>query len=1067
MAGNEQVFDQIVDPIANKQVQKLTDDLITLDGTVTDTIQAINQLNQLTASSSTFSGLSKNTANVALAQEKLNNLQQQGLILQAKKDAIVQASADKQAAAADKIAAAEQSRFDKQIAASIKQADQDQKVFAAKQAAIQKEQISEEKKAEKIAQLQAKQQKADQKTIANSQSRIAALNKEYTAYEQLNNAISLAEQKAREIGIQQGVSSTAYTKAAADVNKLRNEYDSINKPLNVFANNSDRYAQGIETYAKKAFSGLRTLANILPNFGIGTAFLLIGTGIEQLYEAIKGGESILSLNKTLTEETNKQYAQQSTEVRTLVAEIKDQNTVASRRQEIIEKLNEISPTYFGNLKTEDDVVENLQEDYAKYNTALQLSARIKAAQQLIGDKYVEQLKAELLLTRLNTEETKKSGVLGFLQEYVKTLQQLTNLGGLSQGKIKDILKGIEEGKIEGITKNIQQLTDIVVKAQQDLTANGGDIAGNAISEQERIANSLTEIEKLKLQAVVDANNAIVDNDKKSYAARESALNLSTQAQKKILARSVNEELSDTKLTNDKKLLILAKYNNDIAKLNEDSEKKQQDLIRASTRDQVQLQQQRLNNQKKTAEGKTLDPNGDYEERINALDTYNKASRRLIKTELNLELSDAGDNYIKAKTAREKATGELLDLDNDVAKKRIQINKDATNAIVKSFKDGIKVQEDGERESIEIIQKAGDDKILAQQQNAADAEAALADQYAKGLITQKEYQRQLTEINDQADIDRIDQEIVTTNAIIEVRKGLLYFGIGSAKELQSAEDKLAAEKLARVKAGTKAVLDGAQEEAQARQQLHDKEKELGDASLTLIQTVVDAGYARQIQALEKVSQQIDDNATKEKDANNNSLLSAKDKADKNAVIDARAAQQKAQITLQENRLKRQQAEFDRAIAIARIIEETAIGVVTALTIPIGGFALAAVISALGAVQIATVLATPLPSFKDGGFTPGGKVLWGEAGAEMATLPDGSKQLSTGPTIQSFPKGTKITPHLELMQMLKPEFIPTRDREEIGWRELKQAIDALNKPNKRPVTKINIDGSFERYRKSYFK
>lgn len=49
------------------------------------------------------------------------------------------------------------------------------------------------------------------------------------------------------------------------------------------------------------------------------------------------------------------------------------------KKQLIKELNEASPNYFGNIKTEDDLTGKLTTSYTKYTQALLLSSQIKAA----------------------------------------------------------------------------------------------------------------------------------------------------------------------------------------------------------------------------------------------------------------------------------------------------------------------------------------------------------------------------------------------------------------------------------------------------------------------------------------------------------------------------------------------------------------------------------------------------------------------------------------------------------------------------------------------------------------
>ena len=79
------------------------------------------------------------------------------------------------------------------------------------------------------------------------------------------------------------------------------------------------------------------------------------------------------------------------------------------------------------------------------------------------------------------------------------------------------------------------------------------------------------------------------------------------------------------------------------------------------------------------------------------------------------------------------------------------------------------------------------------------------------------------------------------------------------------------------------------------------------------------------------------------------------------LEADKAQREEILRKKQAKEKRKQAEADKAFSIARIITETSVAVVEALpNIP-----LSIAVGALGAIQLATVLATPIPKFAEGG------------------------------------------------------------------------------------------------------
>lgn len=147
--------------------------------------------------------------------------------------------------------------------------------------------------------------------------------------------------------------------------------------------------------------------------------------------------------------------------------------------------------------------------------------------------------------------------------------------------------------------------------------------------------------------------------------------------------------------------------------------------------------------------------------------------------------------------------------------------------------------------------------------------------------------------------------------------------------------------------------------------------------------------------------------------NQTITNAQEKADAISIIEARAAAKRQQLELRQRQLDQQKAKFEKAQAITQIIQNTAVAVIGALASFPGpaGIALAAVIGALGAVQIARVLAQPIPRYKEGTEGhPGGPAVVGDGGkAEGIQLPDGTVHKSPATsTVVDLPAGTKVFP-----------------------------------------------------------
>lgn len=215
------------------------------------------------------------------------------------------------------------------------------------------------------------------------------------------------------------------------------------------------------------------------------------------------------------------------------------------------------------------------------------------------------------------------------------------------------------------------------------------------------------------------------------------------------------------------------------------------------------------------------------------------------------------------------------------------------------------------------------------------------------------------------------------------------------------------------------------------------------------------------ALEKQKNAIQDQidlleAQKQKDIElaNQTIANADRRADEIAVIEARAAAKRQQLELRQRQIDQQKAKFDKAAAVAGIIQATSLAVAGALaqvkTLGPGAIALAAVIGALGAIQLTRTLAQPIPRYAEGtDYHPGGMAVVGDGGRhEGVILPDGTvyKTPATD-TLVNLPKGSQVIK--DYATMTKPpsfsvQTIDTREELRAGFGAVVQAVKRIPQP-----------------------
>jgi hypothetical protein len=132
---------------------------------------------------------------------------------------------------------------------------------------------------------------------------------------------------------------------------------------------------------------------------------------------------------------------------------------------------------------------------------------------------------------------------------------------------------------------------------------------------------------------------------------------------------------------------------------------------------------------------------------------------------------------------------------------------------------------------------------------------------------------------------------------------------------------------------------------------------------------------------------------------------------------------------------------------------------------------------GAVQLAKVLATPLPQYEfgtpEGGHT-GGKAIVGEAGTELGRTPDGKLFLTPSKaSIMDLPKRTEIIPHDITKDLLGATMVRLAQANtavslDMYQDELIEAFergtDKITKAIYKNRTNISIGGSYRDYVKS---
>lgn len=534
------------------------------------------------------------------------------------------------------------------------------------------------------------------------------------------------------------------------------------------------------------------------------------------------------------------------------------------------------------------------------------------------------------------------------------------------------------------------------------------------------------------------------------------------------------------------------YNNHVTALQVDADNMQLRADRGLAQAQLKLDRDKLQGQLDAAKLIMDDENATFDQRLKASAVFVQKSKQLAKLQLGDDLEAAnigGRGGADARTTAKVKEDAYVEYQNTINKitaegltQRQSIQKTESEKLKQNLTDLENFQKAQVENNIGDAKDASD-QLLQIMQDQFEKEAQLVNKkYADGKLSQKQAQDDYLKLEDQYNIDRLGQEVFLQQQILEVRQAAenrdVTFAQGNgASSAQISEIKsksgVAQQKNVVAKAGSelnKAV--GKQDVDNTKSGIDDQKEALqefnafaGESSkaIDIAQQLEDNHYKAQLELLEQKKQLIQDTAKEEIDAINTSIQSSADKQRKINLINSQAAQQQQQLLAQENNIKQKQAIADKEASVAKIIEGTAVAVVNALSIPVFGEALAVVIGALGAAQLAVAIAAPIPKYAKGtGNHPGGAFIWGEKGSEMAIEPSGKTYMSPDhASLGMAPAGTKIIPN----HMIRPDKLSYAGGQQVPWKEVIAAINRSKpEPQKRPNVKVTVNND-SYYQKFY--
>ena len=465
---------------------------------------------------------------------------------------------------------------------------------------------------------------------------------------------------------------------------------------------------------------------------------------------------------------------------------------------------------------------------------------------------------------------------------------------------------------------------------------------------------------------------------------------------------------------------------------------------------------KVQNEAGAAEAYWLDGNAQKQHKKNvekekALALMTEEERKeFLKPTKDPKQSEEDKKAAAAKKRSEEVAATIMQQMNDVALKESQITEKSLDSLLTSFeKQEIGLKEYGNKK--EQIVKQSEDRILKYQIDSLmtylKAEGLLPDEIAK-------IQEKITDLT-------IKQTQKTNNA----REAA---AITTAKNLIGFQDAMYKDAAERAKA-----------QADLEKKIADEttkyKKELEQELIRFVETAIMASYERRIRAAEDEGEKIKEKGEVEIEAINNSTLSQIEKDRRIEESKAITAEKEKQNERKIADIKNQAAKTEKAITIAKIIAQTALNEVSALqylTNPITAPlypALAGLIAGLGAAQIATVLATPLPKYAEGTSDhKGGLAILGDGKEHELVIEPNKKPYwsANTDTLYNLPKHTQVIPESKLGSAVTQ---PSNKDVVMAVMEMSGLIDGgLNKLNRtiRNKETVRLEAKNRRWQDYYY-
>lgn len=762
--------------------------------------------------------------------------------------------------------------------------------------------------------------------------------------------------------------------------------------------------------------------------------------IENLFKAKEvTGDLIDYENKLLIARQKgiQDISRETTKLDLLYKTTQDTNKSMKERLAAANALQKMSPDYLGNMKKESILAGEAKEAYMQLRKELVASAIARAQldemTKIAAQRYkawVKERNAYVSYLRSENELSKNNS----------DLQKTITLNAKKQWEnAKDSLSDYDKA-LKGMSESID--VDALVNDSNDANKKEAEEYANYMKniESELTKTRIALIEDRRKAEIASVENTYKENINKikGYSAKENQLRSQYEEEKNKNIRDINEKYD----------LEREEYESDLEKR---SIELKLDTIKNNSEKELEYKLDlllRMNEILREEEIREAERRGEDVELINK--KYDARFSSIIQDNISERLG-----LIKKGADRE------LDILDTNSLKEI-------NALNKQYKQG-EINEKQYRDGLYKITKESGEAKLKLLLKEAEAELALSSDLPQEKVD--EIQRRIDKIKAQIgafgdDMDNDENNPGKrwaddfNNALGNLSSSANKY-LGDSANIFNALGDIIGEITAKMDDAGDSVLNfwGKLDDKGKLSFVLSSFAKIQDGITSIMTDIYDARIKR-VEEEQEANEEAGEKELERIEKLENSGVITKEEAEaRKRAAEQTTANKNKELEKKKEALQQKQAKWEKANAISQSIIATALAVSRALP----NMVLAALVGALGAAQLATIIAQPIPKYAKGTDNhPGGLAIVGDGGKHEAVVTDRGAYITPNvPTLIDLPRRAKVIPDVDIER--RSDFLPPFDRLALyRSMNLRSDIGALMKDAERmgePIT-VNVNNDYRK-------